>query len=150
MKVWVPLYRFIPSLLFLIILGGAAVFGMSFTLFLFEFPYDWRQYTLIGVWVALSIALIIGTKLSSYYVVYKKYVEVQKGFKKLIYYYADVVYIDEEKSEKKKNIHFYTRQGHCRYLIFDKKGFLYQTMLTHCKNRLTKEEFESSYPQVKL
>ena len=150
MKVHVPLYRFIPSLLFLILLGGGAVFGLSFTLFVFELPYDWRQYTIIGIWAVLSIALIIGTKLLSYYVVYKKYVEVQKGFQKLVYYYGDVVYIDEEKSAKKKTIHFYTKQGHCRYLMFDKQGILYETMLAHCKNRLTKEEFERQYPQVKL
>lgn len=150
MKVRVPLYRFIPALAFLIILGAGAIFGFTFDLFLFSIPYDWRQYVIIGVWVTLSIALILGTRFTSYYVVYKKYVEVQKGFKKLVYYYGDVVYIDEEKSERKKTIHFYTRQGHCRYLIFDKNGELYKVMLANCKNRISKEEFVSRYPQVNL
>ena len=150
MKVRVPLHRYIPALAFLIILGAGAIFGFTFDLFLFSIPYDWRQYVIIGIWATLSIALILGTRFTSYYVIYKKYVEVQKGFKKLIYYYGDVVYIDEEKSERKKTIHFYTRQGHCRYLMFDKHGELYKTMLANCKNRISKEEFASRYPQVNL
>ena len=56
----------------------------------------------------------------------------------------------KEKSEKKKTVMFYTRQGNTRYLMFDKQGILYQTMTTHCKNRMSKDEFERNYPQVKF
>lgn len=150
MKVRIPFIRLLPTLLIIIIIGGAAIFGMSFTLFVFTFPYDWRQYAIIGVWVLLSIGLIVVTILTSYYEVNKKYVSVKRGTKTLIYYFADVVYIDEEKSEKKKMVHFYTRQGHARYLLFDKEAILYKTMIVNCKNRLTKEEFARQYPQVKL
>ena len=150
MRVRVPFYRFLPTCLIIIFLGAAIVFGFTFDLFLFKHPYDWRQYTIIGIWLVLSTGLLLLTGLTSYYDVYKKYVSVQKGFKKLVYYYSDVVYIDEEKSEKKKTVMFYTRQGHTRYLMFDKQGILYQTMITHCKNRMSKEEFERNYPQVKF
>ena len=137
-------------LFIIIIVGGAAIFGMSFTLFLFTFPYDWRQYCIIGGWALLSIGLIVATYLTSYYEVNRKYVEVKRGTKTLVYYFSDVVYIDEEKSKKKKMVHFYTKQGHARYLIFDKEGILYKTMLSNCTNRLSKEEFEQRYPNVKL
>ena len=88
--------------------------------------------------------------MTSYYEIQRKYVIVHKGTKKLIYYYSDVVYIAEELSERKKMITFYTKQGHIRYLAFDRKGILYKTMLSNCKNRLDKEEFERNYPKVKF
>ena len=93
---------------------------------------------------------MIITPLNIYYEVNKKYVEVTKYGKKTVYNYADVVYIDEEKSEKKKVVHFYTNKGHARYITFDQKGLLYKTMLANCKNRLSKEDFEATYPNVKL
>ena len=35
-------------------------------------------------------------------------------------------------------------------LYFDNQNLLYKTILTYCKNRLSKEEFEKKYPEVKL
>ena len=150
MKVKVSFIRLLPAVLTVIILGAGLIFGMTFNLFLFTFPYDWRQFTIIGVWAALSITLIVLTITTSYYEIQRKYVIVHKGTKKLIYYYSDVVYIDEALSERKKMIHFFTNQGHVRYLAFDRKGILYKTMLANCKNRLSKEEFASKYPKVKF
>lgn len=151
MKVRINVWRIIPILIAIVIFGAAVMFGFTFTFFLKPIQqWDWIPYTLIGIWTMLSIGLFVVTIVTSYYEVYRKYVVVHRGGKKLIYYYADVVYIDEEKSVKKKNIHFYTRQGHARYLLFDKKGILYQTMITNCKNRMSKEEFEESHHNVKL
>ncbi len=150
MKVRISYKRLIWPLIAVTILAGLIIFGMTFYLFLFELPYDWRQYTIIGIYVAATIALFVAVKYTSSYEINKSYVIFNKGRKQLIYYYSDVVYIDEEKSEKRKLIHFYTRQGHARYLYFDEKNLLYKTMLQHCKNRLTKEEFERKYPNVRL
>lgn len=151
MKVRINPWRIIPILIAIIIFGAAVLFGLSFTFFLKPISqWDWRSYVIIGIWAVMSIVLIVMTFTTSYYEVFKKYVVVHKGTQKLIYYYNDVVYIDEAKSVKKKNIHFYTRQGHCRYLLFDRKGILYETMLQNCKNRLSQEEFKQQYPNVKL
>ena len=57
---------------------------------------------------------------------------------------------EPEDGAKKKTVTFYTRQGHARYLIFDRKGLLYKVMIANCTNRLTKEEFHQKYPKVKL
>ena len=113
-------------------------------------PWDWRQWTIIGFWAVSGIALIVITPLNIYYEINKRYVVVSKYGKKTTYNYSDVVYIDEEKSEKKKVVHFYTNKGHARYITFDQKGLLYKTMLANCKNRLSKEDFEANYPNVKL
>lgn len=115
-----------------------------------SWPWDWRQWLILGLWLGSGIILIIVTPLNIYYEVNRKYVVVTKYGKKLTYNYSDVVYIDEEKSKKKKVIHFYTNKGHARYLTFDQKDLLYPTMLANCKNRISKEEFTINYPNVKL
>lgn len=132
-----------------VLFAGAAVFGMCFNLFLFT-EWTWVQPLIIALYVISSVVLFILTPKRVYYEVNRKYVKVVKYNKELIYYYSDVVYIDEELSKKKKTVYFYTNKGDERYLTFDQKGLLYQTMLNNCKNRLSKEEFAQAYPHVKL
>ena len=149
MKVY-PLLRKTLLMLFVSILVGAGlVFAMTFHLFLFR-TWNWAQPTILAIFGVASLLLIIFTPRAIYYEINKKYVIVSKYGKKQIYYYADVVYIDERLSEKRKTVHFYTNKGHARYLTFDQKGLLYKTMLHNCKNRLSEEEFHTSYPNVKL
>ena len=151
MKVRISIWRTLPALLVLVLIGGGIVFGLTFSLFLKPIKdWNWAPYTIIGIWSALSITLIILNSFMNYYEVYRKYVVVHKGFRKLVYYYSDVVYIDEPKSEKKKMIHFYTKQGHARYLYFDTKNILYPAFLQYSKNRISAEEFHQKYPKVNL
>ncbi len=151
MKVRVPAWRLLLILLVVIVFGAGVVFGFTFNMFLKPIKeWTWQPYAIIIVWFVISTFLIVAALLGSYYEVEKKYVVVHKGAQKLVYNYSDVVYIDEEQSVKKKMVCFYTRQGHCRYLMFDKKGILYKVMIANCKDRLSKEEFQARYPQVKL
>ena len=149
MKVYPLLRKTILTLIISIVFLFFLIFLMFLNTFL-SWPWDWRQWLILGLWLGSGIILIIVTPLNIYYEVNRKYVVVTKYGKKLTYNYSDVVYIDEEKSEKKKVIHFYTNKGHARYLTFDQKGLLYQTMLANCKNRISKEEFTINYPNVKL
>ena len=57
------------------------------------------------------------------------------------YTFNNIIYIDEEFSEKKKMMKFYTKEGKEHLLIFDKKEVLYQTALKKCA-LISKEEFE--------
>lgn len=149
MKVRPLFWKTLLTVIICILICGAILFVVCLDLFL-NTKWGWQQPTLIAIWGALSIILILYTLFGTYYEVERKYVVVHKGFKKLIYYYVDVVYIDEEKSVKKKMVHFYTNKGHTRYLTFDKKNILYRTMISNCKNRITAEEFAMRYPKVKL
>ena len=151
MKVRISIWRTLPALLGLVLVAGGIIFALTFNLFLKPITqWNWAPYTIIGIWLATSIALIVLNSFMNYYEIYRKYVVVHKGFRKLIYYYSDVVYIDEEKSERKKMIHFVTRHGHARYLYFDSKNLLYPAFLQYCKNRLSYEEYKMKFPQVKL
>ena len=151
MKVRVAVWRTLLILLVVILVGAGAIFGLTFNHFLKPITeWDWKPYFIIAMWSTVSVGLILATIFTSYYEVNKNYVVVQKGAQRLIYNYSDVVYIDERQSEKSKMVCFYTKQGHARYLMFDSKGILYKTMLANCKNRLSDEEFQQKYPNVKL
>ena len=132
-----------------VLVAGGAVFGMCFNLFVLQ-EWTWVQPFIITLYVLSSIILFILTPRSIYYEVNRKYVTVVKYRKELVYNYADVVYIDEALSEKKKTVCFYTNKGDARYITFDREGLLYKTMLANCKNRISKEEFEANYPNIKL
>ena len=134
-----------------LLLGAGMIFGMSFKLFLKPIQeWGWQPYVIAGLYLAFAIVILILSYLFSYYEVFKKYVSVTKGGKKLIYYYSDVVYIDEKQYKKGRLIAFYTKQGDVRYLLGDKKDILFQAMMKNSPNRLNEEEFKNKYPQVKL
>lgn len=151
MKVRVSAWRLIGLLSIVLLIGAAVTFGFTFNFFLKPInQWQWQAYAIIAIWLTISVALVLASLLGSYYEVEKSYVIVHKGHQKLMYNYSDVVYIDEEQSVRRKTVCFYTRQGHCRYLMFDKKGILYKVMISNCKHRLSKEDFKKKYPQVKL
>ena len=149
MKLNIAPSRIIVTFLVSMLVLGAALFGLFFNIFL-DTPWDFRQPLIIAFWVVSTLIFLILTLTQNYYILEKKYVVVKRFNKELVYYFSDIIYIDEEKSEKKKVIYFFTRQGHSRYLTFDTKGILYKTMVEKCQNRLSKEEFESKYPDEKL
>ena len=105
MKVRINPWRILPLLLGIMLLGAIIIFSFSFSLFLKPITqWEWPSYALIGLWVVMSAILIIVTFTTGYYEVFKKYVVVHRGTKKLIYYYSDVVYIDEKQYQKGKTI----------------------------------------------
>ena len=94
--------------------------------------------------------MLVMSLVRNFYVIESKYLVVVKGTKEMYYYYNDVVYIDKERSEKKKVLTFYTNKDHARYLSFDKDGKIYKTMCNKCHNLLSEEEFHNKYPNVKF
>ena len=125
------------------------LFLSCFNLFIFQ-KWNVVQFCIIGLYVVISILMLVLSLTRNFYVIENKYLVVIKGKKELYYNYTDVVYIDREQSEKRHILCFYTRQGHCRYLPFDKNGQIYKAFLNKCHNTLNKEEFVSQYPNVKL
>ena len=65
------------------------------------------------------------------------------------YTFNNIVYIDQEFSEAKKMMKFYTKDGREHLLLFDKKGILYETALLKCP-LISKEEFERRFPNIKM
>ena len=70
--------------------------------------------------------------------------------KELVYEFNDILYIDEEYTKKHKTLLFYTNKGDSRFLILDKENIIYTTLLNKCKNLLTRDQFHTKFPNVKL
>ncbi len=148
MKLTLPGKRLFIIILTAILSMGIILFLICINLFLFQ-AWSWPQWVIIAVWVIFSILIAVLTPFNLYYYCTKAYVEEIKFNKRLVYNFSDIVYINEELSEKKNKVIFYTRFGHVKELYFDSKKVLYKTMLVNCKNRLSKEDFERKYPNVK-
>lgn len=128
---------------------GLLFFGL-FTNHFLTLPWNFIPYLIIAVWLIGGVILYIFTIKYNYYILHKKYFIVKKYNKELTYNFSEIIYIDEEQSEKSKTICFVTDKQHVRYLSFDKEGVLYQVMLAKCTNRMDKETFFEKHPNIKI
>ena len=149
MKIPVDRKRTIITFLIADLIFAVLLFLSCIYLFLFQ-AWGVTQWLIIAVFVIFSVFMLVMSLTRNFYVIESKYLVVVKGNKNMYYDYADVVYIDREKSEKKKVVTFFTNKGHSRYLPFDKDGKIYKTMVNKCRNVLSEEEFHIRYPNVKL
>lgn len=149
MKVKVDIKRTIGLFIIVDLIFAALLFLSCINLFLFT-KFGVIQILVILVYVGVSILMLVLSLKRNFYVIESKYLVVVRSFKEMYYHYSDVVYIDKEKSEKKKVLCFVTNKGHARYLPFDAEGEIYKVMLKRCNNLLSKEDFEKRFPNVKL
>lgn len=148
MKLTLPFSRLVKIILIANISVGVILFLCCINLFIFQ-TWSWIQWMVIAVYIIFCILISVLTPFNLYYEINKKYVEEVKFTKRLVYNFSDIIYINEERSEKKKKVCFYTRFGHVRELYFDKQNIIYKSMLANCKNLMSKEDFERRYPNVR-
>ncbi len=149
MKVAVDKKRTIITFIVADLIFAVLLFLSCIYLFFFQ-KWGVIQYLVIGLYVIISVFMLVMSLTRNFYVIEKKYLVVVKGYKNMFYNYEDVVYIDKAQSEKKKVLAFVTNKGHTRYLPFDKEGKIYTTMCNKCHNLLSEEEFKEKYPKVNL
>ena len=65
------------------------------------------------------------------------------------YTFNNIIYIDQEFSEKKKMMRFFTKDGKEHFLIFDKNKVLYETALLKCP-LISLEELQRRFPDKKM
>ena len=121
-----PVDRKRTILIFIIadLIFAALLFLSCINLFLFQ---EWNalQFGIIGLYVFISVLMLVLSLTRNFYVIENKYLVVVKGRKEMYYNYSDVVYIDDEQTKKRKVLCFVTNKGHVRYLPFDKDGQIY-------------------------
>lgn len=100
--------------------------------------------------VALSVIFCIVSITQTFYIVDRSSITHNKMGHEYRYNFNDMVYIDEEWSKKHKMLLFYLKDGKSKFLAFDKEGIIYDYALKYSVHRLTKEEFQRAYPNVKL
>ena len=149
MKIPVDRKRTIITFVVADLIFAVLLFLSCIYVFFFQ-KWGFLQFGIIGLYVVISIFMLVMSLTRNFYVIENKYLVAVKGNKELYYDYNDVVYIDKAQSEKKKILCFYTNKGHRRYLPFDKDGKIYQVMCNKCHNLLSEEDFKNKYPNVKL
>ena len=149
MKLHLSLFRITWTFFIAAVVGAGIIFGMLFWLFLVP-DWDWQQWTVIAVFIISTIFFYVLTIFQNYYILEKKYVLVHRFKKEMYYYFSDVIYIDEKYSKKHKMILFVTNRGDIRYLTFDRKGILYETMLDKCTNLIDEGTLKIRFPNIKL
>lgn len=130
------------------LLCSALIFSFLFPIFL-DWPWDFRQYIIIFLWLISSVVFYIISILYNFYIIESKCIIVHRFKKVLYYYFNDIIYIDKQYSEKHKMILFVTNKKDVRYLVFDSKKLVYQTMLEKCHNLLTYEQLIAKYGEIK-
>ncbi|MCD8204690.1 MAG: hypothetical protein LUC16_02565 [Coprobacillus sp.] len=151
MKLKLGLWKITYTFLIAIVIVAAALFGIFFSVFVTPEKWStWQPYTIIGVWLILSIVFYILSITQNYYLVSKSEVVQVRMFRKTTYKLDNIIYIDKAVSEKRKMVCFFTREGYKKYLTFDKDGKIYSIMLKECKSLISEEDFHLSYPNVKF
>ena len=125
------------------------LFLIFFDIFL-RWPWDYKQPLIIAVWLISGAIFTIFSLKGTHYLLTKKYIQVTRGRKEYIYYFSEIIFIDEEYSLRKKCICFVTNKGHVQYINFDKDGIIYKTMIENTKNLISKEELKEKFPKIKF
>ena len=101
-------------------------------------------------------ALFIATIVFCYMSITQTYYEIKgatfihsKMGKIVEYTFNNIIYIDEEFSEKKKMMRFFTKDGKEHLLVFDKNGVIYTTALGKFP-LISKEEFQRRFSNKKM
>ena len=96
------------------------------------------------------IVILVVALTTQYYELNKQDITEAKFGKKFVYFYSDIIYIDEEQSKKSKTLCFVTNKGHVKYLTFDKEGKIFEAALSKCKSLISREELERKFPGIKI
>ena len=127
---------------------GVVLFFSLFNLFVKQ--WDATQPVIISVYTLAMIAILIISLNTHYYEINKKDITECKFGKKFIYFYSDIIYIDEQESLRTKTLCFVTNKGHVKYLTFDKEGKIFKAVTSKCRNLITREKVKSKFPGIKI
>ncbi len=113
------------------------------------FPPDKSFYFYTPALLAASIIFgIISLKQTYYEIQGATFIHSKMG-KVVEYTFNNIIYIDQEFSEKKKMMRFFTKEGKEHLLIFDKDWEIYKIALDKCP-LISKEEFLRRFPNTKM
>ena len=149
MKVKIPLGKIIKMWIIVFLVVGAVLTLSLFNLF---FLQEWGvvQPIIITLFLISMILVFILSINTYYYEINKKDLTECKFGKKFVYFYSDIVYIDEEESKRTKTLCFVTKYGHVKYLTFDKEGKIFEAVMNKCNNLISLEEVRAKFPGIKI
>lgn len=149
MKVWPSFQKTLLLALVIFLFSAVIVFTSCINLFLFE-EWDYRQWLIIGVFLASSILILIFSLRTYFYVIEKRELIVIKFKRELVYPYSEIIYIDQNQKRKKSTITIVMKSGQIIYLIPDNKNQVYESLQKNCDDLLDKQEVMNKFPRIKL
>ena len=148
MKVRIAATKILVMWLIIFVVFAGLIFLFSFNLFLKE--WDFKQPLIISLYSLVMVVILVVSLITQYYEINKRDITEAKFGKKYTYFYSDIIYIDEAQSVKSKTLCFVTKQGHVKYLTFDKEGKIYEAAMNRCKSLISREELERRFPGIKI
>jgi len=149
MKVWPSFQKTLLLALVIFLFSAVIVFTSCINLFLFE-EWDYRQWLIIGVFLASSILILIFSLRTYFYVIEKRELIVIKFKRELVYPYSEIIYIDQNQKRKRSTITIVMKSGQIIYLIPDNKNQVYKSLQKNCDDLLDKQEVMNKFPRIKL
>lgn len=149
MKIWPSFQKTLLLALVIFLFSAVIVFTSCINLFLFE-EWDYRQWLIIGVFLASSILILIFSLRTYFYVIEKRELIVIKFKRELVYPYSEIIYIDQNQKRKKSTITIVMKSGQIIYLIPDNKNQVYESLQKNCDDLLDKQEVMNKFPRIKL
>jgi len=138
------------------------IFAVTFVIFELIFFFSFQGATNLKLWPLdksfyyYTSALLAATVIFAYISITQTYYQINgsifihfKMGKVIEYTFSNIIYIDEEFSEKKKMFRFFTKDGREHLLVFDKNEVIYRTSLEKCP-LISKEEFQRRFPNIKM
>lgn len=149
MKIWPSFQKTLLLALVIFLFSAGIVFTSCINLFLFQ-EWDYRQWLIIGVFLASSILILIFSLRTYFYVIEKRELIVIKFKRELVYPYSEIIYIDQNQKRKKSTITIVMKSGQIIYLIPDNKNQVYESLQKNCDDLLDKQEVMNKFPRIKL
>ncbi len=129
---------------------GAVVLFAFYSLAGWIWPPTSTHYMLLAVWALSTILFVVLSLTQTYYILEGRNLVHHQINKEYVYDCKDILYVDEEYSQKHKTLCFYLDSGAVRYLIYDKKGLIYDHVMEKAINRISREEFQARFPNTRL
>ena len=139
-----------------------AIFAITYVVFELIFYFSFQGAVNGKLWPLdksffyYTPILLVATAIFCYISLTQTYYEINgavfthsKMGKVVEYTFNNIIYIDQEFSEKKKMMRFFTKDGKEHLLIFDKNAELYKTALKKCP-LISLEEFQRRFPNKKM
>lgn len=149
MKVWPSIQKTLLLALVIFLFSAGIVFTSCINLFLSK-EWDYRQWLIIGVFLASSLLILIFSLRTYFYVIEKRELVVIKFKRELVYPYSEIIYIDQNQKRKNSTITMVMKSGQTIYLIPDKKNQVYESLQKNCEHILSKDEVINKFPRIKL
>ncbi len=129
---------------------GVVVLFMFYSIIGWVWPPTQAHYFVMTIWLLSTLLFFILSLTQTYYLLEGRTLTHHQMNREYVYDCKDILYVDEEYSQKHKILCFYLSNGAVRYLPYDKHGKIFEFVLEKSINLMSREEFKAQFPSARL